>query len=124
MPFIVKPTYEKFDADRIILTSEMKYRWKRRGVVLTVPAGFKSDLATIPAFLQWVIPPDGSLWALAAILHDWAMKQTRLKKPEIELTVAEADSLLYDGIRDLGGSLFTAWVFWLAVSLHHAGSAG
>lgn len=35
-----------------------------------VPKGFVTDLATIPRFFWWVLPPQGN-YGHAAILHDW-----------------------------------------------------
>jgi hypothetical protein len=38
--------------------------------VVSVPAGFVSDLATIPSYFWWALPPTGR-YGHAAILHDW-----------------------------------------------------
>ena len=35
-----------------------------------VPAGYITDLASVPVWLWWLIPPHGELMT-AAILHDW-----------------------------------------------------
>ena len=37
---------------------------------ITVPGGFVSDLATIPSYFWWALPPTGR-YGHAAILHDW-----------------------------------------------------
>ena len=37
---------------------------------VTVPGGFVSDLATIPQYFWWALPPTGR-YGHAAILHDW-----------------------------------------------------
>jgi len=37
---------------------------------VTVPSGFVSDLATIPSYFWWALPPTGR-YGHAAILHDW-----------------------------------------------------
>jgi hypothetical protein len=34
------------------------------------PAGFRTDLATVPRVVTWLIPRFG-VYTLAAILHDW-----------------------------------------------------
>jgi uncharacterized protein DUF1353 len=61
---------------------------------VTVPQGFVTDLASIPAAFSSLLPTDGE-YAYAAIVHDflyWA--QTRPK--------AEADEILKIGMQDLG----------------------
>lgn len=40
------------------------------GRVVTVPAGFVTDLTTVPAFARGLLAPDGP-WVEAAIVHDW-----------------------------------------------------
>lgn len=49
------------------------------GETITVPAGFVSDLASIPRPLWTIFPPDGS-YTQAAALHDWLCK----KKGKVE----------------------------------------
>jgi uncharacterized protein DUF1353 len=38
--------------------------------VVTIPRGFVTDLATIPEYFWWALPPSGR-YGHAAILHDW-----------------------------------------------------
>lgn len=40
------------------------------GTIVTVPAGYVTDFATVPRAVWSVVPPHGQL-ALAAIPHDW-----------------------------------------------------
>lgn len=40
--------------------------------LITVPAGFVTDLTSLPSFLWWESLP--SDWAEAAVPHDWAYK--------------------------------------------------
>lgn len=40
------------------------------GIVVTVPAGFATNLASVPRLLRWLFPPDGP-WLAAAVLHDF-----------------------------------------------------
>ena len=44
--------------------------------VVTVPMGFVSDLATIPDYFWWALPPTGR-HGHAAILHDWLYWEQR-----------------------------------------------
>lgn len=40
------------------------------GDSITVPAGFKTDFASTPRWLWWLLPPHGR-YSAAAIVHDW-----------------------------------------------------
>jgi hypothetical protein len=48
---------------------------KGSGLLITVPAGFTSDLATIPRFARWWLNPADARFAKAAILHDYLLSQ-------------------------------------------------
>lgn len=62
--------------------------------IVSVPRGFKTDLATIPAFLWWIYPPDGP-WKNAAIVHDFLCGQRFNGTPTIpEVDRHHADSML------------------------------
>lgn len=52
------------------LQEELLYDSEEYGGLLTVPAGFKSDLASVPRFFWRMFPPDGD-YTYAAILHDY-----------------------------------------------------
>ncbi len=54
------------------LTSDFEYSLGAGNspLVIRVPSGFRTDLASIPWALRWVFPPDGP-YARAAVLHDW-----------------------------------------------------
>jgi len=36
-----------------------------------VPAGFKTDFASIPRVLSWLYPPYSDQWGKAAVVHDY-----------------------------------------------------
>lgn len=41
---------------------------------VTVPAGYKTDLASIPFYARWLIPLSGPM-AKPALVHDWLLEQ-------------------------------------------------
>lgn len=45
------------------------------GFVEMVPAGFVTDLASIPWWGRWLFNPDDPATAKPAIVHDWLLKQ-------------------------------------------------
>jgi hypothetical protein len=75
------------------LTARLRYR-SSEGRLLTVPAGFRTDLASVPAVLRWLAPSDWKT-ARSGALHDcgyrwfelWAIERHRM------------DRHLYDGLR-------------------------
>lgn len=62
--------------------------------MIEVPAGFVTDLASVPRILWMLLPPDGK-YAKAAIIHDYLYDNALRTK-------AEADCIFLDGMRVLG----------------------
>ena len=79
-----------------------------------VGSGFVTDLASIPNFL-FMLKPNSSLWASAAIVHDAACNGVRKGL----LTYKDADALLYYAMIECGSTKLLAWGFWAYVSLRH-----
>ncbi|EJS4496084.1 DUF1353 domain-containing protein, partial [Salmonella enterica] len=75
--------------------------------VIEVPAGFVTDLATIPRIFWTILPPDGK-YAKAAIIHDW-MYDNALR------TKKEADLIFLDGMTVLGVPRLKRKVMYWAV---------
>ena len=44
---------------------------KGSGLTVTVPAGFITDLTSVPRWLWWLLPPYDPQYAAAAVLHDY-----------------------------------------------------
>lgn len=76
-----------------------------------IPAGFVTDLASTPRWVQDRLPPDGP-WSLAAILHDWLY----VNHPPV-FTRAEADNLFLAEMKRLGVPLRQRLPMWVAVRL-------
>jgi hypothetical protein len=76
------------------LLEDMTVVWN--GKVLVVPAGFKSDGASVPRFFwRWVFPPGDSRALKAAIAHDYVYRT----HPE-GWTKPLADKMFYDMLRE------------------------
>ena len=73
-----------------------------------VPAGFKTDLASIPRPLWSIYPPSTS--RKGAVLHDWCY-ETR----PYGVSRKTADRLLYEGCVSEGLPKARAWVLWVGV---------
>ncbi|EKM6056584.1 DUF1353 domain-containing protein [Salmonella enterica] len=81
--------------------------------VIEVPAGFVTDLATIPRIFWTILLPDGK-YAKAAIIHDYLYDNAlRTKK--------EADLIFLDGMTVLGVPRLKRKVMYWAVRVSGRG---
>ncbi|EBI9015473.1 phage tail protein [Salmonella enterica] len=84
--------------------------------VIEVPAGFVTDLATVPRIFWILLPPDGK-YAKAAIIHDYLYDNAlRTKK--------EADLIFLDGMTILGVPKWKRIIMYYAVRLFGRGMYG
>lgn len=75
----------------------------------TVPAGFRTDFASVPRPFVWLLPTYGD-YTKAAILHDFMLKQAGVARHD-------ADGLFRRSMRELGVPLVQRWMMWGAVRL-------
>lgn len=78
--------------------------WK----VLVVPGGFTTDLASIPNFLNWVVPKLGK-HNRAAVIHDWLYDMQDKRGKEF------ADLLFYHCLLHDGVGKFRAGIMYKCV---------
>ncbi|WP_069164414.1 DUF1353 domain-containing protein [Nocardia altamirensis] len=74
-----------------------------------IPAGFRTDFASVPRALVWLVPRYGA-YTRAAILHDF------LRNTDVVSTV-DADGLFRRCLHEFGVSLPRRWMMWAAVRL-------
>lgn len=96
---------------------------------ITVPAGFVTDLASIPRWAWILLPPDGP-WVKAAIIHDflystggsgiWKSHPTSID-PARAYDRKEADQILREAMENRGVGAFKRNVIYLAVRIGGAG---
>lgn len=99
------------------------------GRLITVPAGFLTDGASIPRVLQGVLPAWGR-WSRAAVIHDYLCRaidagdpvyvEARWVEGAYGLTLVvdarrRADAIFHEALLVSGVSRPLAWVMWLAV---------
>lgn len=77
-----------------------------------VPAGFHTDLASIPRALWSVLPPVGRYDA-AAVVHDFLYQTGAING--VAVTRSEADSCLNEAMAVLGVSRWQRWPIYLGV---------
>jgi len=102
-------TVRKVDADRWSLVDDLVYqgRWER----FVVPAGFRTDFATVPRVVTWLVPRFGA-YTLAAILHDWLVSEG-LRTGVV--TSRQADGIFRRVMRESGVPVLRRWIMWAGV---------
>jgi len=88
---------------------------------LTVPAGFSTDLGSVPRWMTWLVPIQG-VWDRATIIHDYLcvalQKVWEGEQDRAYLTGANArdtDAILRRICRELGVPLVRRWLAWTGV---------
>ncbi|MFI5781468.1 DUF1353 domain-containing protein [Nocardia sp. NPDC051570] len=99
------PVVEEIDAVWWLVCEPIVYLGKRQWFV--IPAGFRTDFASVPRVLVWLIPRYGA-YTRAAILHDYLCR-TAVVSPK------DADGLFRRVLRECGVSLPQRWMMWTGV---------
>jgi hypothetical protein len=95
--------------DKWVLLSPL--RWMLQdGNVLIVPAGFITDLASVPSMLRGVLDVNGKS-RHAAVAHDWLYRNHKL------FTRSEADEFLRVALICRGTSAVAARTYWSGVRI-------
>ena len=102
-------TVRRVDAYRWALVEELVYLGRRDRFV--VPAGFRTDFATVPRPVTWLVPRFGA-YTLAAILHDWLITEG-LRTGVV--TSREADGIFRRVMRESGVPVLRRWLMWTGV---------
>lgn len=76
-----------------VLTEFSYYRTNDENKIITVPEGFRTDLATVPRWLWSMFPPHDS-YAKAAVIHDYLYYYGIGTKKEADLIFKEALEVL------------------------------
>ncbi len=80
------------DGRQFLLLMPFSYT-TRAGTVIHVPAGFRTDMASVPRLIWQVIPPLGT-YDKPAVIHDWLYQTGRCNGDTI--TRAQADDVLLE----------------------------
>lgn len=81
--------------------------------LITVPAGFETDFASVPRWpLTFALL--GSYGHAAAVIHDWLYTSG-------ELSRADADRVFHEALRSSGIARWRAWLMWGGVRVGGAG---
>lgn len=83
----------------------------------TIPAGYKTDFASVPQFLWGIFPPHG-LAAIPSLIHDY-MYDNRIFADELgdENARRLADVLFLNNMRDCGVPRWQAYIYYHGVRI-------
>ena len=99
----------RLDAETWAVVHPLAYRGDRDRFV--VPAGFRTDFATVPRVVTWLVPRFGA-FTLAAVLHDWLCTEGITSGV---VTSREADGLFRRVMRESGVPVLRRWLMWAGV---------
>ncbi len=94
------------DGDYWLLLHALHYQGKVDSFV--VPAGFRTDFASVPHALTWLVPRTGK-HNRAAVLHDYLTRNPQL------VTRKDADGIFRRVLRELGVPPFRRWLMYYGV---------
>jgi hypothetical protein len=77
------------DGDVFVLTADLLYRIERTGELITVPAGFVTDFASVPKYAQSFISVLGK-HSVPAVVHDFLYWEQTCTRQQADDILAEA----------------------------------
>lgn len=99
----------RVDPVRWELVRPLTYNGKAQTFV--VPAGYITDFASVPWFVQWFIPRTG-VWTLAAVLHDFLITDCI---PAGVINPRDTDGMFRRVLREEGTGFARRWLMWAGV---------
>lgn len=92
------------------LTADLCYQGATEG--MTVPAGFVTDLASVPRPVQWLVPRAGA-YDWAAVVHDYLCTTLEAGRPVT--SPVDTDGVFRRLMRELGVPVVLRWLMWAGV---------
>jgi len=96
--------------EKFRLVDDLNYQSDLLPEIITVPAGFETDFASIPKCLWWYIAPSSPQIRDAAVIHDF-LYSTQLV-PRLC-----ADTILREAMKSLGASILQRTLVYTAVRI-------
>jgi hypothetical protein len=85
------------------------------GTVITIPKGFKWDLASVPKILQWLLSPDVDS-EIAYLIHDYLYRYKLLSREDADLEMY-IWAIATNGTSKLSARNIDNWLRYVAVRL-------
>jgi len=97
----------------LYIESESEYEY----VEVTVPAGYETNLASVPFFLRPVVAMYGR-YNFASILHDWLYENHGHIREGLQLSRAACDREFFEAMANDSVPVWQAVSFWAAVRIN------
>ncbi|MOA12474.1 hypothetical protein D3C78_1324690 [compost metagenome] len=85
--------------------------------LVVVPAGYRTDLASVPRIAWSLVPRDEEAARRASVLHDYLYTDLTAR-----FTRQEADRIFHDALLEDGMPRALAWLLWCAVRVGGRGN--
>lgn len=100
-------------------------------IVWQIPAGFRSDGASIPPFLWWWVPPTAWWILLPAIAHDWCWRKGYIDAHiyddnmgqivdslgVIDITLKQGTEIMFEKMSDFYGGLIDRYLVYITLEI-------
>lgn len=103
--------------DSWVVEAPLVYFDKKESFAITVPIGYKTDLASVPRIAWRIVRPDHPTARRAAVVHDYIY--TDLTDM---FTKKQADEIFYQALLEEGTSKFLAYMMYLSVRVGGKGN--
>lgn len=117
-PLTITPNYQAGGYDTC---SDFSFDigFKGSGLRVTVPAGFNTDLASIPQCLWWLLQPFDPQYAAAAVLHDYLRRWSVPREDGSfeRFDEGTSDAIFYEAMRILGVPVWKAAIMFIGVRI-------
>ena len=114
MPELDEFDLKYYDGKDFIL--EKDYRYMIGDKLIHIPAGFKSDLASVPRVFRNIINTYGEDHTKAAVIHDWLYRNGY----KLGVSRKEADEIFLEVMKEQGAGFFKRQLMYRAVRIFGA----
>lgn len=117
MPFVGALQLEEIqESDDFKLLKPIDYLSNSADILVRVPAGFRTDLASIPRLLRPFFNRNGKS-KKAAVIHDYLYDDEEVDAINRGLNQEQCDGLFYEALLECGVGKVAAYMYWLGVRL-------
>lgn len=86
------------------------------GIVVSVPVGYRTDLASVPWWIRWLLPPNGK-YGKAAVIHDFicSYRTVNMNGVAVYVTRKTGDLIFLEAMGVLNVPAWQKWSMFYAV---------
>jgi hypothetical protein len=86
------------------------------GIGVNVPAGYRTDLASVPWWIRWLLPPNGK-YGKAAVIHDFicSYRTVNMNGQAVYVTRKTGDLIFLEAMGVLNVPAWQKWSMFYAV---------